>query len=98
MNVVEKAIQAIDRWQRRHKGPAFAYAVLKKYDDDQTGYLAALVTYYGFIALFPLLLVTTTVLGMIGFHHQELGRQLVNDVSKYFPVAGQSLRQQHPRL
>ncbi|MCA9326509.1 YihY/virulence factor BrkB family protein [Candidatus Saccharibacteria bacterium] len=91
MNVVEKAIQAIDRWQRRHKGPAFAYAVLKKYDDDQTGYLAALVTYYGFIALFPLLLVTTTVLGMIGFHHQELGRQLVNDVSKYFPVAGQSL-------
>lgn len=91
MNVVEKTIQAIDRWQRTHKGPAFTYAVIKKYDDDQTGYLAALITYYGFIALFPLLLVTTTVLGMIGFHNQELGRQLVNDVSKYFPVAGQSL-------
>ncbi len=91
MNVVEKTIQAIDRWQRARKGPAFTYAVIKKYDDDQTGYLAALITYYGFIALFPLLLVTTTVLGMIGFHNQELGRQLVTDVSKYFPVAGQSL-------
>ena len=61
MNVVEKQYRRLIAGSDATKAQAFAYAVLKRRRDDQTGYLAALVTYYGFIALFPLLLVTTTV-------------------------------------
>ncbi len=40
----------------------FPLAVLSKFVDDQGGYLAALLTYYGFLSLFPLLLLLVTVL------------------------------------
>lgn len=91
MNIIEKTIGNIDTFQRRHKATAFTYAVIKKYGDDQAGYQAALVTYYGFLSLFPLLLVLTTVAGIAGNHNPELGRQLVHSVSSYFPVIGESL-------
>jgi uncharacterized BrkB/YihY/UPF0761 family membrane protein len=40
-------------------------AVVKKFSDDQAGQLAALIAYYGFLSLFPLLLVMVTVLGFV---------------------------------
>jgi uncharacterized BrkB/YihY/UPF0761 family membrane protein len=40
-------------------------AVLKKYGDDRGGSLAALVTFYGFLAVFPLLLLFVTVVGLV---------------------------------
>lgn len=53
----------LDRLQRRNRGVSVAVAVIYKYLDDQGGYLAALITYYGFVSLFPLLLLLTTGLG-----------------------------------
>lgn len=91
MNIVQKTIGGIDAWQRRHRYPAFLYAVIKKYSDDQAGYQVALVTYYGFLSLFPLLLVLTTVAGMIGQSNPEFGQELIKSVSSYFPVFGQAL-------
>lgn len=93
MNIVQKTIGGIDRYQRRHKFTAFLFAVIKKYSDDQAGYQAALVTYYGFLALFPLLLILTTVAGMIGQGHPEFGQELVDGASRYFPVVGQALNE-----
>ena len=40
-------------------------AVFKKFGEDKAGYLAALVAYYGFFSLFPLMLVMVTVLGYV---------------------------------
>lgn len=37
----------------------------KKFSDDQAGSLAALIAYYGFVSIFPLLLVLVTVLGIV---------------------------------
>jgi membrane protein len=37
--------------------------MLYKFIGDQGGYLASLITYYGFLALFPLLLLLVSVLG-----------------------------------
>jgi membrane protein len=59
MNAFERAVRAFDRFHEGHAWLAVPYAVLKKYGDDQTGGLAAQMTYYGFLALFPLLLVLT---------------------------------------
>ena len=45
----------LDNFQRRHTWLGFPVAVVYKFIDDQGGYLASLITYYGFLSLFPLL-------------------------------------------
>ena len=46
-----------DAYQQRHRWLAIPMAVVKKFGDDQAGNLAALVAYYAFFSMFPLLLV-----------------------------------------
>jgi YihY family inner membrane protein len=58
-------LHAFDRFQQRRKRFSFIVAVIKKFGDDQGGQLAALISYYAFVSLFPLLLVFVTVLGFI---------------------------------
>ena len=41
----------------------YPLAVIYKYFDDQGNYLAAIITYYAFIAIFPLLLLGSSILG-----------------------------------
>ena len=53
----------LDRWQRSVPPLAFLVGVVKKFGDDRAGRLAALIAYYGFFSLFPLLLVAVTVVG-----------------------------------
>ena len=61
MSITER----LDEFQRRHPGAGFPLGVLYKYFDDSGGYLAALITYYAFVSLFPLLLLLSTVLGLV---------------------------------
>ena len=58
-------LHAFDRFQQRRRGLSFVFAVIKKFADDQAGQLAALISYYAFVSLFPLLLVFVTVLGFV---------------------------------
>lgn len=91
MKIIDTITQKIDNSQRKHPPLAFLHAVAKKFTEDQAGYQAALVTYYGFLSIFPLLLVLTTVAGIAGSRDPELAGRLVSSVSNYFPVAGQAL-------
>ena len=43
----------------------FPYAVIKKYGDDDGGREAALLTYYGFLSIFPLLLLGVAILSRV---------------------------------
>src|ERR1700746_2080632 len=54
--LVNRVIAWADRLQRRHGVLGFPHAVIKKYGDDAGGRQAALITYYGFLSIFPLLL------------------------------------------
>ena len=47
-------------------------AVIRKFGNDQAGNLAALIAYYAFFSIFPLLLVFTTILGFVLQHHPKL--------------------------
>ncbi len=85
-------VRRLDRWQQRHRVPAFVVGVVKKYGDDRGGQLAALITYYGFLALFPLLLVFVTVLGYVAHGDPGLRHDLLNTALADFPVVGQELR------
>jgi inner membrane protein YhjD len=87
-----RVLDRIDAWQQRHRAPAFVVGVVKKYGDDRGGQLAALITYYGFLALFPLLLVFVTVLGAVAHDDPGLRRDLLDTALADFPVVGQELR------
>ena len=75
MSGISKHYSAFDRFQQRQPWLGFPLAVLQKYADDQGGFLAATITYYGFFAVFPLLLVLTTGLGFLLRGHPHLAHR-----------------------
>ncbi|WP_197377222.1 YihY/virulence factor BrkB family protein [Mycolicibacterium baixiangningiae] len=81
----------LDRLQQRSRVMGYIIAVVYKYVDDQGGYLAALITYYAFVSLFPLLLLLTTVLGVLLVGRPELQQQVVEATVSQFPLIGQQL-------
>src|ERR1700735_4450065 len=66
-------------------------AVLYKFCDDQGTYLAAQITYYGFVALFPLLLLLATILGYALHGNPHLQRQVLDSALAQFPVIGDQI-------
>jgi len=84
--------ERLDAGQRRNPAAGFPLSVLYKYIDDQGGYLAALIAYYAFLSLFPLLLLST-VLGFVLVGHPALRDQVVNSALSQFPVIGPQLGQ-----
>jgi inner membrane protein YhjD len=91
-NFFERLVSALDRFQCRHRFAGFPYAVIKKYGDDVSGYQAALITYYGFLSLFPLLIVATSIIGLVSQHNDALRERLMNSVGSYFPAIGEQLQ------
>jgi membrane protein len=74
--LVTRVIAWADGLQRQHGVLGFPYAVIKKYGDDAGGRHAALITYYGFLSIFPLLLLGVAILTRALADHPDLRRQL----------------------
>jgi membrane protein len=89
---IDRVIRPIDRLQQRHTWMAFPLAVVKKCSDDSAGNLAALIAYYAFVAIFPLLLLFTTILGYVLQSHESLRERLLRSAIVDFPVIGDQLR------
>jgi uncharacterized BrkB/YihY/UPF0761 family membrane protein len=87
MGFLRKALGVVDAWQRRHRFPGVAYAVVKKFSDDNANLLVVSLAWYGFTAIFPLLLAVVTILGYVG--QKSLGSDVVSTLHK-FPVVGDS--------
>jgi membrane protein len=83
----------LDHFQRRHTWLGFPLGVIYKFVDDQGGYLAALITYYGFVSLFPLLLLLVSLLGFTLEHNPALQQALLGSALQHFPIVGPQLRQ-----
>jgi membrane protein len=88
----QRMLRRADDVQRRHKVLAFPFAVLKKFADDRASQLAALIAYYGFFSLFPLLLVFATAASFVIEENPELRERLLNSVVEQFPVVGPQIR------
>ncbi len=69
-----------DATQRRHSVFGFPYAVVKKYGDDEGGRHAALLTYYGFLSIFPLLLLVVVIVSAVLRENPELRRQMLDAI------------------
>lgn len=89
--MLTRFIKRLDDWQQRHHLPAFTYAVIKKYGEDSAGYHAALLTYYGFLSLFPLLLIVTTVTSLLIGNNPALEQTIIDGLTDYFPLLGAQL-------
>jgi membrane protein len=79
-------VRALDRLQRRRGVLGFPIGVVKKFSDDQASHLAALMAWYGFFALFPLLLVLVTALGFVLSDNPGLYDEIVRSSIGQFPV------------
>jgi membrane protein len=86
-----RPVRAFDHAQQRRPWLAIPVAVVKKFGDDQAGSLAALVAYYAFFSLFPLLLVFVTVLGFVLQGDPDLQRSIEDSALGQFPVIGTQL-------
>jgi membrane protein len=86
-----RPVRAFDRVQQRHRWTAVPVAVIKKFSDDSAGNQAALVAYYAFFSLFPLLLVFLTVLGYVLQGHPSAQASIRHSVLGQFPIIGQKI-------
>lgn len=78
-----------DAFQQRHPVVGLPVAVYKKFDDDRAGNLAALLSYYAFFSIFPLLLALTTILGFVLAGHPALRHTVYSSALAQFPIVGQ---------
>ncbi len=97
MNAAERLVRRIDTFQQEHRPAAFVFGVIKKFGDDRGGSLAALVTYNAFIAVFPLLLLLTTVLGFVIDKNSGIRESIITSALRDFPIVGDQLvKSVHP--
>ncbi|HLI01258.1 MAG TPA: YihY/virulence factor BrkB family protein [Acidimicrobiales bacterium] len=81
----------LDHFQRRHWWAGFPLTVLYKCLDDRVTYLAATLTYYALVSLFPLSLVFVSVAGFVLDGHPTLRAQLISTAVHDLPGIGSKL-------
>jgi uncharacterized BrkB/YihY/UPF0761 family membrane protein len=70
---------------------AVPIAVVYKYFDDQGNYLAAVLTYYAFLAIFPLMLLGSSILGFVLQGYPQLEEAALDSALAQFPIIGSEL-------
>lgn len=92
MERLKNLVKIFDNYQQRHPMLGFAIAVWKKYGDDEAGNQAALLTYYVFLSLLPLLLVLLSVTELLLRGNPELEAKITDAAFSYFPIIGTQLQ------
>jgi YihY family inner membrane protein len=80
MSVLERA----DRLQKRSKPASVAVATAKKFSEDQSANLAAMIAFWGFFSIFPLFLVLVTLLAL--FLPASDKNSVLGHVAQLFPL------------
>lgn len=93
MQLIQKLLRGFNRFQERHHWLGFPLAVFVKFGEDQASNAAALIAYYGFLSLFPLLLVSFTLIPIIVRHNMVLQERVIHGILNYFPIIGPELQQ-----
>jgi YihY family inner membrane protein len=91
MNPLERTLRRVDGAQQRFGPLAFLFGVVKKFGDDRGGLLCAMLAFYGFLSIFPLLLLLVTVLGFLGGGPHSLAHRIEASAFAQFPLVGSKL-------
>jgi len=90
----ERVVQAREQW-----GVVDALVLaVERFRLHRTGRHSALVAHYGFMSLFPLALVFTTVLGFVLQGNPELRRRILETAFRDIPIIGPDLEMDPDRL
>jgi membrane protein len=57
--------ERVDTYQQTHRKPGIAFATVKKYSEDQSSNMAAMIAFWAFFSIFPLMLALVTILGYV---------------------------------
>jgi membrane protein len=82
---------AIDRWQQARTLTAVPVAVAKKFTDDGASRLAALIAYWSFFSIFPLLLAFASILGFLLDDNPDFQQDVLDSTVAQIPVIGDQL-------
>lgn len=88
---MKKILEFLDNLQYRHRILGFGVAIVKRYSDDRAGNRAALLTYYSFMSLFPLLLWLAFMSNWLNQYQPGTAAALIHGAIRYFPVLGGQL-------
>jgi YihY family inner membrane protein len=84
-------VEDLDQGQRKRPWIGFPLAVIYKFFDDQGNYLAAILTFYAFLSIFPLLLLATSIFGFILQGNPNLQQEVLDSALGQFPIIGDAL-------
>jgi membrane protein len=84
--------------RERSSAADLAVRTLDVYRRQQSGRSAAAIAYYGFLSIFPLLLVLTTILGFVLQGNEELQQKIVDGALSQIPVLGQQITEDPSEL
>ena len=93
MGIVGDTKDRLDRVQRRYPVFGFPFGVYKRYGEDHGGWLGAIITYYGFFALTPLLLVFVTVMTIVFDDNPTLLNRILDAVWSQLPFVGEDMKE-----
>ena len=93
MKLIQEMLARIDDWQRRSRSPRQPMGLSRNLDDDGMNQFVVALGWYGFLAIYPLLLVVITIFGFIGV--ASLGHGIVSTLHQ-FPVIGAQFNPANP--
>ncbi len=86
------------RIRRRSKAGNTLIVTIQNFRTHRTGRHAALVAHYGFLSVFPLLLVFTTILGFVLQSRPKFRDQIINSAFNRIPIIGEKVGSQPQEL
>lgn len=93
MNKLQEWVNQLDGFQQRHAVLGVPIAVFKKYGEDRGNDRVAIITYYAFLSLFPLLLLLLTALELFMSEYPEFRQTVLESTLSNFPVLSRELSQ-----
>lgn len=87
----KKLLWRFDRLQRAHPALGFPIAVFKKFGQDKGAFMSALVAYFGFFSVFPLMMAFTSVVGFVVPDPEDQMR-LADEAANQMPVVGGTIQ------
>jgi membrane protein len=84
-------VDTLDREQRKRSVLGVPVGVFFKFVDDQGPYLAAIISFYATLAIFPLLVLAASIFGFILQGNPELQQRALDSTLATFPIIGEQL-------
>lgn len=88
----------VQRWRDRHGAVDAAFTLQEHLRDHRTTKNVALVAHFGFLSVFPLMLVLTTVLGFLLEDRPHWRERIIDSAAERIPIIGPQLADSPERL